>query len=223
MIELTNICFSYGKKVILQNLSLSINQGDCIGIAGANGCGKSTLLSILAGARHADSGQIQYLLNDPDQKKSLRSNIIGYVPQENPLIPELSVKDNIKLWFRGNKQDLKKELETGFLHLLGVHEYWNKPVRKLSGGLKKRVTIGCALANRPSVLILDEPSAALDLICKEDIKNYLSIYLKNGGTILITTHEEPELDICNRLVVMKSGSLTEICSSLRGKQLIDQF
>lgn len=223
MIKLDNIRFSYRKKMVLDQLSLQVSLGDFVAIAGSNGCGKSTLLAILSGALKPNCGTVQYYDQDALKDHHLFSKYIGYVPQENPLIPELSVKDNLKLWFQGTNKEFCKELSTGFLHLLGVEAYLNKPIYKLSGGMKKRVSIGCALANHPPILIMDEPSAALDLLCKEDIHNYLSIYLKNGGTVIITTHEESELDLCNKLFVLKDGKLTQISSSLRGKQLLEFF
>ena len=146
----------------------------------------------------------------------------GYVPQENPLIPELSVYDNLRLWYP-DRTELKKELQEGFLQLLGIGDFVKKPVRKLSGGMKKRVSIGIALAGMPPVLILDEPSAALDLVCKEDIKRYLQIYLEKKGTVVITTHEESELSLCDRLYVMKDGRLFPVDRELRGTALTAQF
>ena len=89
--------------------------------------------------------------------------------------------------------------------------------------MKKRVSIGIALAGMPPVLILDEPSAALDLVCKEDIKRYLQIYLEKKGTVVITTHEESELSLCDRLYVMKDGRLFPVDRELRGTALTAQF
>jgi ABC-type multidrug transport system ATPase subunit len=146
----------------------------------------------------------------------------GYVPQENPLIPELTVYDNLRLWYPDKKQ-LQQELAQGFLSLLGIAEYLTKTVNKLSGGMKKRVSIGIAMAGLPPVLLLDEPSAALDLICKEDIRKYLKAYLKRKGTVVLTTHEESELDLCDKLYVLKDGKLFEIDRTLRGAELVRMF
>lgn len=140
----------------------------------------------------------------------------GYVPQENPLISELSVYDNLRLWYP-DKAELTKELEEGFLRILGIPDFLKMSVSKISIGMKKRVSIGIALSGMPPVLILDEPSAALDLVCKEDIKRYLQIYLERKGTVVITTHEESELSLCSRLYIMKDGKLTEVDKELREK------
>lgn len=220
MLEVKNIKKSYGKKEVLKDISFSANKGDCIAIAGLNGCGKSTLLSILSGTLKSDGGEFIVnevnILKDPGKRKGL----IGYVPQENPLIGELSVRDNLKLWYCDSHLDMDKELEDGVLHMLGIHEFVDMTVNKLSGGMKKRVSIGCSVAYDPAVLILDEPSAALDLACKENIAEYLRAHIARDGIILITTHDEAELSICNKLLVMKNGELREEDVSLRGKDLL---
>lgn len=154
--------------------------------------------------------------------KEVIRKMTGYVPQENPLIPELTVYDNLCLWYP-DKECLKQELDQGFLHLLGVQEFVNSQVSKLSGGMKKRVSIGIAMSGMPPVLLMDEPSAALDLICKEDIRNYLEVYLQRKGTVVITTHEESELELCDKLYVMKDGKLQQIDRSLRGAGLVKMF
>ena len=189
MIEIENLTSAYGRKNVLQGVSFEAERGDCIGIVGPNGCGKSTLLSILAGVLKPSSGTIRYYGKNALENQVVFRKMTGYVPQENPLMPELSVYDNLRLWYP-DKKELAKELEEGFLRILGISEFLKMPVSKLSGGMKKRVSIGIALAGMPPVLILDEPSAALDLVCKEDIRHYLQIYLERKGTVVITTHEE---------------------------------
>lgn len=219
MISIEDISFSYRKKKILRSVSLEIHQGDCIGFLGANGCGKSTLLSLIAGVRTPKCGRILYD-GKPLNTAIRQSGTLGYVPQDNPLIPDLSVKDNLKLWYRGSSDQFRHELSEGFLHLLGISDFLHMPASKLSGGMKKRVSIGMALQNHPRVLIMDEPSAALDLACKADIRSYLSVYLQNGGTVLITTHEETELVLCNRLYLLYDGQLHQTDTTVRGEQLL---
>ncbi len=222
MIEIENLTSAYGRKKVLQGVSFAAERGECIGIVGPNGCGKSTLLSIMAGVLKPTSGSVRYYGNDALENRVVFRKMTGYVPQENPLMPELSVYDNLRLWYT-DKAELMKELKEGFLQILGISEFLKMPVSKLSGGMKKRVSIGIALSGMPPVLILDEPSAALDLVCKEDIRRYLQIYLERKGTVVITTHEESELSLCGRLYVMKGGKLVEADRKLRGKELTDMF
>ncbi len=231
MITVTDITSSYGRKKILNGVYFEALRGDCVGIVGANGCGKSTLLSILAGTLKPKSGSVLYYDREAWKDNGsgrMRGSLevirkmTGYVPQENPLIPELTVYDNLRLWYPDRKL-LQQELEQGFLSLLGVGEFSEKQVSRLSGGMKKRVSIGIAMAGMPPVLLLDEPSAALDLVCKEDIRKYLQIYLERKGTVVITTHEESELDLCSKLYVMKDGRLKETDRELRGGALVAMF
>jgi len=198
------------KKYVLEDISFSVEKGQCVGILGANGCGKSTLLSIMAGTKKSNSGRIIYNGIDANKNKKIFTDYIGYVPQENPLIEELSVNDNLKLWYSNSKKDLKKDFLDGVPAMLGLNEVKNVNVGKLSGGMKRRVSIAAALANDAPILILDELSAALDIVCKKEIRQYLIHYLKGNGTIVMTTHEEDEIAICNRLLIMKEGKLSEV-------------
>ena len=92
----------------------------------------------------------------------------------------------------------------------GLDKYTHYTVNKLSGGMKKRLSIACSLAGAPSILILDEPGASLDIVCKTDICDYLSNYGKNGGTVIITSHEECELALCSRMLFIENASIREL-------------
>lgn len=221
MISAEHISFSYKRKPVLNDISFEVKKGDCIAILGVNGCGKTTLLSILAGARKPDAGKIHLNINI-DNKKVNFASFIGFVPQENPLIPELTAKDNLRLRFIQTKdgKSFTEALTSPYITMLGLPEFLDLAVCKMSGGMKKRLSIGCALINEPPVLILDEPSASLDLKLKADIHTYLNTYLQNGGTILLATHEEAELDLCNKLFILKEHTLKQADASLRGEELL---
>lgn len=204
-IEINDIQKKYGAKRVLKGLSLTAESGQCIGLLGGNGSGKSTLLSILAGIQPADAGS--FTCGDVnffgDAKE--RARLVGYVPQGTPLIEELTAYDNLRLWY--SKNTLKKELTGGFLAMLGVSDFLKTTVSKLSGGMKKRLSIGCAMAGNPAVLLLDEPMAALDLGCKQKISEYIRQYKASGGIVLIATHDLLELALCDRWYIMKDGKL----------------
>lgn len=202
--------FRRGKKQVLRDVSLSARGGECIGILGANGCGKSTLLSILAGIQSPDSGKILLEGRNILEKEYLkkRSSLIGYVPQDPPLMAELSAYDNLRLWYCQSPLSLEQELKDGVLSMLGISDFLKIPVRHMSGGMKKRLSIGCSIAYAPRVLLLDEPGAALDLQCREYIESYLEQYRSQGNLILIATHEEREIAMCNRLFLLKEGTLS---------------
>ena len=128
----TDLYKSFGRREVLKGAKLTVSSGSCVGIIGGNGCGKTTLLSILAKTVRADKAQI--LMEN--------ENAAAYVPQENPLIEELTVRDNLLLWYKGNKKAMKEDLETGAAALLGVKPMMKRTVGELSGGMKKRISIG---------------------------------------------------------------------------------
>lgn len=204
-IEIKNIAKRFKKHQVLRDICLTADSGCCIGILGSNGSGKSTLLSILAGIQNCDNGSFlcdgAELLNNSRK----RSQVVGYVPQGTPLIEELSAKDNLLLWY--SRAELKKELENGVLALLGIGDFLSVTVSKMSGGMKKRLSIGCAMSSHPPVLLLDEPTAALDLVCKQKIASYLRHYKENGGILLLTTHDAMELDLCDEWFIIQDGVL----------------
>ena len=205
MITIEHIKKNYKKTNVLTDVCLETSEGKCIGILGSNGSGKSTLFSILAGVLKADGGSFTYNGIDMLSNEKERSKILGYVPQSTPLFEELTAIDNLRLWY--SKGDLQYQLDDGVLAMLGVTSFINTPVYKMSGGMKKRLAIGCAVAHKPKILLLDEPSAALDLVCKERISNYLLEYKEKGGTILLATHDIQEIPLCDKLYILKEGVL----------------
>ncbi|MBO7338508.1 MAG: ABC transporter ATP-binding protein [Lachnospiraceae bacterium] len=198
-LEIKELRKQYGKKLVLDGIDLTVNSGSCIGILGGNGSGKSTLLSILAGIVKANGGSFKA---EVDGKAR-----IGYVPQGTPLLEELSAKDNLRLWY--DKSTMQKELSDGVLKLLGVDEFLKVPVRKMSGGMKKRLSIGCAVAGDPQILLLDEPTAAIDIACKDRIYAYVKEFASKGGIVLWATHDAHEMELCDECYVLKNGKLTK--------------
>lgn len=210
MLKASNICVNYGKHQVLHNLSFQATSGDCIGILGINGCGKSTLLKVLAGLLVPQDGTITY--NDAPlyHRKKCKQNHAAYVPQDNPLLEELTVLDNLKLWYEGNTASLQERLLSSDLQMLNLSSILKQKVHTLSSGQKKRLSIACALSANTRLLILDEPTASLDIPCKESIRSYLISYIEQGGTVIITTHEEPDILLCNKLYMFENMHLNQI-------------
>ncbi len=205
-IEIAGIRKRYKKKEVLRGISLKAGEGSCVGILGGNGCGKSTLFSILAGVQRGDEGAFFYQGKDLLRDPGAASRALGYVPQGNPLMEELTAWDNLRLWY--SRKDLERELSGGVLAMLGIDEFIKIRVGRMSGGMKKRLSIGCAMAGKPSILLLDEPSAALDLVCKERIYQYLAEYKAQGGILLLATHDVQEMELCDVCYILKEGMLT---------------
>lgn len=202
--EVRHISKSFSKRSVLSDLSFSASSGQCIGILGENGSGKSTLFSVLIGLQKG-KGAFLYDGKDLMKDSQYRRTRVGFVPQSPPLFSELTAKDNLRLWY--SPRAMEAELRGGCLKMLGVDEFLRVPVHQMSGGMKKRLSIGCAIAHRPSVLLLDEPTAALDLLCKQHIYRYLQEYCASGGIAVLATHDVAELQLCDEIYVLKGGTL----------------
>jgi ABC-2 type transport system ATP-binding protein len=202
MIEVSHIQKKYGKKQILTDISFTAAPGECIALVGRNGCGKSTLLKILAGVMDPDGGEIVYY-----GKNTIRGRreFCGYLPQENPLMEELSVRDNLRLW-EGKHRTAMETVIAQF----GLSDILKQKVKTLSGGMKRRLSIACALMKMPAVMIMDEPTTALDLYYKESIQVWMQQYLKGNGIVVMTTHDEGEIAQSDRCLLMKDGVLSEV-------------
>ena len=118
---------------------------------------------------------------------------------------------------------MEQDLAQGPAAMLGIPAMLKKPVARLSGGMKKRLSIACALSNHAGTLILDEPGAALDMECKADIRAYLEQYRKEGGTVILTSHEQSELALCTRMYVLRGGRLEEVKTGMTEEEMIAAF
>ena len=216
--EICQISKKYGKNQILRDVTFSIGAGEAVGIIGANGSGKSTLLRILAGVQKADSGR--FLWRGIDLLRRGADRPVAYVPQGTPLMEELSAYDNLRLWYE--KDALKRSLDSGMLKELGVNEFLKKPAKKLSGGMRKRLSVGCAIANNPEIMLLDEPTAALDLVAKERLMNYFEGFVGRGGTVILVTHDLSELATCARCYLLQDGTLS-LCNDFERHRLVQKM
>ena len=125
------------------------------------------------------------------------------------VLTPLSGLDNLKLWYSGRSAELNSTYSLSILKRLGVDAFLHQKVSTMSGGMKKRLSLAICMLEQPDLLLLDEPLAALDLLCKKGILDYLKEYTGNGGSIIVATHEEDALSICNRIYILKDGLLQE--------------
>ncbi len=208
MIEIKAVRKKYKQHIVLDDICFTASSGDCVGILGENGCGKSTLLSILAGALSPDRGEFLYQGRDLFASKKLLSETVGYVPQEDPFIEGLSVLDNLSLWYPESPKALEQRLQEGSLAMFDLYGIRKQKVEKLSGGMKKRLSIACAISGDPKICILDEPTAALDLACKEAIRHWMFSYCQKGGILLFSSHEEEDFSLFTHPYYMEHGVLS---------------
>ncbi len=181
------------KKTVLTDVTITAEKGDVIGLLGLNGSGKSTLLSAIAGLRRTSSGTIKVL------------GKAGFVTQENALIDELTAMDNLKMWTPLSKAEILKELTDTELSILKVNDFIDLKVRRMSGGMKKRLAIASVLLSKPDILLMDEPLAALDIPAKNDIIKFIDSFRAKGGTVFIASHSEELFKHCSKIYLLKNG------------------
>ena len=204
--EVSGVAKRFGKKEVLRGVSFSAAPGECVGILGKNGSGKSTLFSILAGVLRADGGSFRYRGADLLRRRGALADVVGYVPQKDPLMGDLNARDHLMLWY--TKEERDASLKNGILQKLGIASFWKTPVARMSGGMKKRLSLAIALSGRKPILLLDEPTGDLDLCGKEEIRSYVRWYCGQGGIVLLATHEAEDFKLCDRYYLLRDGVLT---------------
>ena len=219
MLELEKLQKSYRKNEVLQDVSITVKDGESVCFVGANGAGKSTLLKIIVGALKPDAGTI--LWNGKAVDGTFLSEHVGYVPQENPLYDELKPLDNLRMWTNKRKAEILHTLQTPPLAQLGIQTFLDTPVKNMSGGMKKRLSLACALLDAPQILLMDEPFAALDLPAKQDAMQFLRYYLSLGNSIVIASHEEAVFQFCHTVYLLKNGRLCDASHLPEGTNYID--
>ena len=210
IVRVNNITKRFNDKLVLDNISFSVKKGEIFGLIGPNGAGKSTLINIITNLMLPNSGSIQ--INGLDLSKDYikAKSIIGLVPQELAIIETLTPFDNLEYFgaFYGLKGKLLKERIIEALEVTGLTEVKKKKVKKLSGGMQRRLNIGIALLNHPKILILDEPTVGVDPQSRNHIFNFIKdISKKHETTVIYTSHYMEEVEeIADRIVIMDRGT-----------------
>ena len=212
MFEIKNISKSFNKKIVVNNLSISMNENKIYGLLGPNGAGKTTTFYMIAGLIKSDSGKIIFENKDisemPMHKRSLHG--IKYLPQEPSIFQDLTVYENLyglaELSYKSSDQ-IKEYVEKS-IEDFNLKKILNLKGRQLSGGQRRKVEIARTLVADPKIILLDEPFAGIDPIAVEDIQSIL-VNLKNSNIkVLITDHNVREaLDICDESFVISEGKI----------------
>lgn len=215
-LEISHLSVSFGAKQVLQDLSLSLREGEIAALLGPSGCGKTTLLRTIAGLIQPDSGTIRF----GSQLVGLSSVVlpphrrgIGYVPQQGALFPHLSVEKNIAFGLDRkiySKEEIKA-IVTQMLELISLIGYEERNPSELSGGQQTRVALARALAVKPKMVLLDEPFSALDAQLRVELRNDVVALLRAAGTtaILVTHDREEALVSADRVVLMHNGEISQ--------------
>lgn len=214
-IQINRIHKHFGALHALKGIDLSIEQGEFFALLGPNGAGKSTLINILAGLIKPSSGDISVLGFDVVEQYRQARQLLGIVPQELVFDPFFNVREMLRFqagyFGRGPENDAwVDEILAG----LGLADKANTNMRKLSGGMKRRALIAQALAHKPPVIVLDEPTAGVDVELRQTMWAFIKKLNREGHTIILTTHylEEAET-LCNRVGMMKQGELVALDST----------
>ena len=213
-VEVRDVARSFGRVQALAGIDLSVAQGEFFGLLGPNGAGKTTLISIIAGLTRADRGSARVLGHDviTDFRAARRS--LGVVPQELVFDPFFTVRETLE--FQAGYFGLRKQGAwiDEILHHLDLTGKANANMRSLSGGMKRRVLVGQALVHKPPVIVLDEPTAGVDVELRQSLWQFIRKLNRDGHTVILTTHylEEAET-LCSRIAMLKAGRVVALDST----------
>ncbi len=208
-VEISRLNKTYGNGFCaIKDLSLEIQEGEFFGLLGQNGAGKSTLINSLAGLVKPTSGYVRIMGNDIRDNRTNAAMSVGIVPQEIVCDPFLTVAET--LVFQSGFFGLRNNeawLDT-IVSKLGLEDKISTPVRMLSGGMKRRVLIAQALVHKPPVIVLDEPTAGVDVQLRRELWAFIGQLHREGHTIILTTHYlEEAQNLCSRIAIMNAGEI----------------
>ena len=205
IITIDNVCKNYKTKKALDNVSLSIKQGELFGLLGVNGAGKTTLIKILCGLTRKTSGTITINNFNLDEEIDKIKEIIDVSPQETSVANNLTVKENLEFFaniYNNNANTIKEIVD-----IFNLNEVLNQRAKTLSGGYKRRLSIAIALISKPKILFLDEPTLGLDVFARRELWNIIKKLQKNI-TIILTSHYLEEIEnLCDRVAILSNGKL----------------
>jgi ABC-2 type transport system ATP-binding protein len=211
-VEVNKLSFAYGRQKVLDGLSLEVPAGISFGLLGPNGAGKTTLIRLLVGLLKARAGTILTLGRKPSPRTA---HLVGYMPQLPSLYAELSVIQNVEFFariyrLRERKQRAKQVEEV--IKLVDLWEDRNKSAGNLSGGMKQRASLACAIVHNPTLLFLDEPTVGLDPELRVTFWEYFSALTRQGATLVISSHTMDDAAHCDRLAFMRDGRVIALGS-----------
>jgi len=211
-VEVNKLSFAYGRQRVLDGLSLEVPSGISFGLLGPNGAGKTTLIRLLVGLLKARAGTILTLGRKPSPKIA---HLIGYMPQLPSLYAELSVIQNAEFFARIYRLRERKQRAQRVEEVIKLVDLWedrNKSVANLSGGMKQRASLACAIVHNPPLLFLDEPTVGLDPELRVTFWEYFSALTRQGATLIISSHTMDDAAHCDRLAFMRDGRVIALGS-----------
>jgi ABC-2 type transport system ATP-binding protein len=213
-IEISEVVKRYGRFEALRGVTLSIEQGEFFGLLGPNGAGKTSLISIIAGLSRASSGRCRVMGYDVVDAFREARRMLGVVPQELVFDPFFTVRETLRLTagyygVRDSNAWIDEVLER-----LGLADKADSNMRALSGGMKRRVLVAQALVHRPPVIVLDEPTAGVDVELRRTLWDFIGQLNRAGHTIVLTTHYlEEAQELCGRIAMLKAGRIVALSAT----------
>ncbi|RJP61101.1 MAG: ATP-binding cassette domain-containing protein [Candidatus Auribacter fodinae] len=210
VIEACGLTKQFNSFTAVDGIDFSIFDSECFGFLGPNGAGKTTTMKMIYCLSPRSSGELSIMGMDPERQPVAIKSMIGVVPQDNNLDPELTVAENLVVYSRffGIPRKVYKERIEELLEFMSLDKKRNARIKELSGGMKRRLALVRALLNKPRILILDEPTTGLDPQVRHLIWEKLRQLKLSGVTMLLTTHYMEEASqICDRLVIMHEGKI----------------
>jgi len=205
--EVDKASFNYKKIKAIDELSLEVSSGISFGLLGPNGAGKTTLIRLLVGLLRPRTGKVRILGQTPSRRTA---HLIGYMPQLHSLYSELSIIQNVNffalIYGLKDRQERARRVE----EVIGLVDLWqrrNDSVLNLSGGMRQRVSLACAIVHNPPLLLLDEPTVGLDPELRVTFWDYFASLTKQGNTLIISSHTMDDAAHCDRLAFMRQGKV----------------
>lgn len=210
MITIQNINKSYGSVQALQNISLEINNGELFGLIGPDGAGKSTLMRILMTLLFQDSGIAT--MNGLDVVKDYKKirKIVGYMPGRFSLYQDLTVEENLNFFATVFQTTVAENYDLIRDIYIQIEPFKDRLAGKLSGGMKQKLALSCALIHKPEILVLDEPTTGVDAVSRKEFWEMLKKLQQKGITILVSTPYMDEAMLCNRVALMQKGKVLDV-------------
>ncbi len=210
-VEIAGLSRRYGRVQALDGVDLAVGEGEFFGLLGPNGAGKTTLISVLAGLVRADAGSVRVMGHDVVGDYRAARRALGVVPQELVFDPFFTVRESLRIqsgYFGLRHNDAWID---EILHHLDLTSKADANMRSLSGGMKRRVLVGQALVHRPPVIVLDEPTAGVDVELRRSLWQFIRRLNGDGHTVILTTHylEEAEA-LCGRIAMLKAGRVVAL-------------
>ena len=221
IITINNVCKSYKSKKALDNVCLEIEQGELFGLLGVNGAGKTTLIKILCGLTRKTSGSVMINGYNLDKDIDKIKEIIDISPQETAIANNLTVKENLE-FFAHIYNKKATEITNEIVEDLNLGEVLNQRAKTLSGGYKRRLSIGISLISQPKILFLDEPTLGLDVFSRRELWQIIK-KLKKKTTIILTSHYLEEIEhLCEKIAILSNGKIMRVGTIEEIKQITNK-